>query len=305
MLLVAVALFSLLTFGCAPLTSTSPNASPSNGPPGDPVIAAAGDIVCQSDQATPLGCQQRATSDLLVKARLSAVLALGDLVYETGRAGNFQRYYDPTWGRVKSITRPVPGDHDYSGFDANGYFQYFGSQAGSPGQGYYSFDLGSWHLVALNAECDDVGGCQRGSTQERWLAADLAEHPSKCLLAYWHAPRFSTGEERDGKQYDAFWRDLYAAGAEVVLNGDEHHYERFAPQDPSGMATPAGIREFVVGTGGKNHEPFGSTPEPNSQVRNATTFGVLMMTLHQDSFEWRFIPIAGMTFTDLGDESCH
>lgn len=157
----------------------------------------------------------------------------------------------------------------------------------------------------LNAQCEDVGGCQRGSVEERWLAADLAQHPSKCLLAYWHAPRFSTGEERDGAEYDAFWRDLFAAGAEVVLNGDEHHYERFAPQDPNGMATPAGIREFVVGTGGKNHESFGSTAERNSEVRDATTFGVLMMTLHKDSFDWRFTPIAGQTFTDVGHENCH
>lgn len=272
----------------------------------DPVIAAAGDISCASDVATSAQCQQKATSDLLVKAApLSAVLALGDLQYDAGRLDNFLRFYEPTWGRVKNITRPVPGDHDYSGFDAAGYFQYFGAQAGPADKGYYSFDLGSWHLVALNGQCEQVGGCDDGSAQERWLAADLAAHPSKCLLAYWDTPRFSTGEGRNDDDFDAFWRDLVAAGAEVVLNADEHHYERFAPQDPDGRANPDGIREFIVGTGGKSHQPFAASPEDNSEVRNANTFGVLMMTLHKNSYEWEFTPIAGQTFTDRGRENCH
>jgi hypothetical protein len=296
----------LVLLGCnqlQPVAQPTGKALPT--PTGDPVIAAAGDIACASDVATPLRCQQRATSDLLVKRRLSAVLALGDLQYETGRPDNYRRFYDPTWGRVKSITRPVTGDHDYGGFDADGFFGYFGALAGPAGKGYYSFDLGNWHLVALNAQCEQVGGCERGSVQERWLTADLAQHRSKCLLAYWDTPRFSSGEGDNDVQFDAFWHDLYAAGAEVVLNGDQHHYERFGPQDPDGKATPEGIREFIVGTGGKNHEPFASKPDPNSEVRNAQTFGVLIMTLHKDSYDWAFTPIAGQTFTDKGSQACH
>ena len=283
---------------------TTPSASPRPGPVGDPVVAAAGDIACAGDEATPLGCQQLATSDLLANARLTAVLALGDVQYDAASPDNLRRFYDPTWGRLKSITHPVPGDHDYSGFDADGYFQYFGPQAGPAGKGYYSFDLGSWHLVALNAQCDDVGGCERNSPQGRWLAADLKAHPSKCLLAYWHEPRFSTGERKDDLAVDPFWRLLYAAGAELVLNGDQHHYERFGPQDPDGRATPRGIREIIVGTGGKNLQTFGSAPASNSQVRNDRTFGVLMLTLHTNSYAWRFTPIKGQTFTDSGREKC-
>jgi acid phosphatase type 7 len=290
--------------GCG-ATGAAPMREGQSVPQGDPIVAAAGDIACPSDLPTPSACQQQATSDLLMTP-LSAVLPLGDLQYEQGRLENFRRSYDPTWGRVKSITHPVPGDHDYgSSVDASGYFTYFGRLAGPPGKGYYSFNLGSWHIVALNGICENVGGCGQGSVQERWLAHDLAATPTKCVLAYWHQPRFSSGRERNHPIYDAFWRDLYAAGAEMVLNGDEHHYERFDPQRPDArLDTMQGIRELIVGTGGKNHEPFGNTAA-NSAVRDSDTFGVLMITLHGDGYDWRFVPVAGRTFSDRGRGTCH
>ena len=198
----------------------------------------------------------------------------------------------------------MPGNHEYLTRAANGYFSYFGAAAGDPATGYYSFDVGAWHVVALNSNCSAVGGCASGSPQERWLRADLAAHPAACTLAYWHHPRFSSGEHGNEPAYDAFWRDLYAAGADVVLNGHDHDYERFAPQDPSGGSDLArGVREFVVGTGGKNHYRF-LTLQPNSQVRDATTFGVLELTLHRTSYDWRFLPEPGKTFTDSGSAVC-
>ena len=267
------------------------------------VIAAAGDIACEpGGPVTPTTCQQQATSDLLVQRPLSAVLTLGDEQYVVGRLKNFRLVYGPTWGRVLSITRPSPGNHEYkSGGD--GFYKYFGDAAGDPDQPYYSFDLGTWHLIALNSECSFVGGCGRGSPQERWLQADLRDHDSMCTLAFWHQPRFSSGGHGNNSDYDQFWQDLYAAGVDVVLNGHDHDYERFAPQSPQANPDPNGIREFVVGTGGKNLQPF-RTPRANSEVR-ASTFGVLEMQLDDTAYSWAFVPIAGSTFTDSGTTSCH
>jgi acid phosphatase type 7 len=216
--------------------------------------------------------------------------------------------YGLTWGQFKSITFPVVGNHEYLTAAAAGYFQYFGSAAGKSNQGYYSFDIGAWHLIALNAECSNVGGCQVGSPQETWLKADLAAHSNTCTLAYWHQPRFSSGKAGNWTQYSTFWQDLYAANADVVLGGHDHDYERFAPQNPSHQADPAqGIREFVVGTGGADHGGAGGFPsiQPNSQVRDNTTFGVLKLTLHPTSYSWAFVPEAGQTFTDSGTTNCH
>ena len=271
----------------------------------DPVIAAAGDIACPpGEPVTPTTCHQRATSDLLVDAGLTGVLPIGDLQYERGRLASFERTYHRTWGRLKAITHPAPGNHEYESGGA-GYFRYFGPAVGDPGKGYYSYDVGSWHLIALNSECERAGGCGRGSAQERWLRADLAAHRNGCNLAYWHHPRFSSGGDQSQKDYGAFWRVLYDAGTEVVLNGHDHDYERFAPQTPDGKVDPArGIRQFVVGTGGKSLRGFGRV-EPNSEVRNADTFGVLLLTLHPGSYDWRFVPERGATFTDAGSGSCH
>ncbi|MGL5804626.1 MAG: metallophosphoesterase family protein [Xenococcaceae cyanobacterium] len=281
--------------------------------PGDPVIAAAGDIACDPTSSnynrgngTADSCHMKATSDLLIDANLSAVLPLGDNQYESGSLEAFQKSYDPTWGRVKSITRPVVGNHEYSTSGAYGYFRYFGAAVtGDWSKGYYSYNLGNWHIIALNSNCSQVEGCGENSPQQKWLKADLAEHRKTCTLAYWHHPRFSSGMHGNDTDYDIFWKDLYQAGVEVVLNGHDHDYERFAPQTPDAQAdSTRGVRQFVVGTGGKSHYGFGK-PEPNSEVRNADTYGVLMLTLHSNSYSWQFVPEAGKSFTDSGSDKCH
>ncbi len=245
-----------------------------------------------------------ATSDLVVNAGLSAVLPLGDNQYEDGALSKFNASYDATWGRVKSISHPVAGNHEYLLSGASVYYSYFAGAAGDPKKGYYSYNIGGWHLIALNSQCSNVGGCGSGSPQETWLKADLAANTLSCILAYWHIPKFSSGYGGNHAAYDAFWKDLYASQADVVLNGHSHDYERFALQSPSGAADSKGIREFVVGTGGNNHTGFG-TIQPNSQVRDATTFGVLKLTLHPSSYDWKFVPEAGKTFTDSGTTACH
>jgi 3',5'-cyclic AMP phosphodiesterase CpdA len=233
------------------------------------------------------------------------VLTLGDNQYENGTLAKFRRSYDRSWGRLKGRTRPAPGNHDYRTRRAAGYFDYFGARAGRRSRGYNGFNLDGWHLIALNSECTQVGGCGSGSRQERWLRADLAAHPARCVLAYWHKPRFSSGMHGNDPTYAAFWRALYKAGAEVVLVGHDHDYERFAPQTPSGRADRArGVRQFVVGTGGKTHYGFRRI-RANSQVRNSNTFGVLRLTLHASGYDWRFVPEPGKTFTDTGHGTCH
>jgi hypothetical protein len=283
-----------------------------DGPPVvGPRIAAAGDIACDPASAAYQGgagiggaCRQRATSDLLVAGGYGAVLALGDLQYQNGAEAKFRASYDPTWGRVKAITRPVPGNHEYETRDAADYYAYFGPAGGDPTRGYYSFDVGAWHVVALNSNCSAVGGCLVGSPQERWLRDDLASHPARCTLAFWHHPRFSSGSHGTDATYTAFWQALDDAGADVVLVGHDHDYERFAPQTPSGeLDLERGIREFVVGTGGKSQRSF-STIRPNSQVRNATTFGILELTLGAAAYRWRYRPAVG-SFTDSGATRCH
>jgi PKD repeat protein len=281
-------------------------------PTGDPVIAAAGDIACSSTssdfnggQGTSTACRQLHTSDLLIGAGLTAVLPLGDLQYPTGTLAEFQASYDPSWGRVKGITFPAPGNHDYDELGAAGYFQYFGPVAGDPAEGYYSFDVGDWHVVSLNSNCGDVGGCDAGSTQEQWLRNDLANNPRACTLAYWHHPRFSSGFHGDDSDVEPLWRALYEAGADVALSGHDHDYERFALQTATGaLDTAYGIRQFVVGTGGKSLRPL-AVLSPNSEVFDSSSFGVLFMTLRADAYEWQFVPDSIGTFTDSGSQNCH
>ena len=279
----------------------------------DPVIAAAGDIVCDPRphlgskiESILGGCESAATYNLIVGKNVAAVLVLGDAQYEDGALEAFQAAYSKTWGKLKGITHPVPGNHEYySSPTADGYFSYFGDAAGQRGKGYYSFQIGRWHIVALNGNCDFVGGCAVGSPQERWLKADLSTHPAACTLAYWHQPRFSSSLHGNDQTYAAFWNDLYAARADIVLGGHDHDYERFDPQTPSGEAdAKTGIREFVVGTGGRSHDIFLKTVK-NSEARAAGTFGVLFLTLHPHGFDWRFSPIAGYAFSDAGSGVCH
>jgi hypothetical protein len=232
------------------------------------------------------------------------VLALGDLQYEDGSYRNFVDSYDPAWGRVKPITAPVPGNHEYMTSGAKGYYRYFGARAGDPAKGYYSFDLAGWHLIALNSNCSRVGGCGEGSAQEQWLRADLAASSATCTLAYWHHPRFSSGYHGSNSTYTPFWQALYEADADVVLVGHDHDYERFAPQTALGVLDRArGIREFVVGTGGKGLRAF-SGVRANSEARDASSMGVLEVTLGRGSYAWRFRPAVG-SFTDSGSANCH
>ncbi|MEP7358932.1 MAG: metallophosphoesterase [Anaerolineales bacterium] len=263
------------------------------------MIIAAGDIascVSEGDEATAL----------LVQAISGTVITMGDNAYDNGTAEQFNGCYDPSWGQFKDRTRPSPGNHDYLVPAAAGYFDYFGAAAGELGKGYYSYDLGAWHLIAINSMCWEVGGCGAESPQAVWLAADLAAHPVACTLAYWHHPRFSSGLHGNLDLMQTLWDVLYAGGADVVLNGHDHVYERFAPQDPQGAADPArGIREIIAGTGGRSLYPFAGPARPNSEVRSASTYGVLKMTLHADSYDWEFVPVAGETFTDSGTGECH
>jgi len=290
-------------------TPTVPATSPSGG---DPVIAAAGDIACDPSSGsfkggvgTSTSCRQMATSDLMLGIPdLAAVLPLGDDQYEDGSLDKFMASYEPSWGRLKSITRPVPGNHEYLTAGASGYYSYFGAAAGDPAKGYYSYDVGAWHLVALNSNCSQVGGCGSGSPQLTWLRADLAAHPAKCTVAYWHHPLFSSGQHGNNSGVAPLWDALAAGGAELVLSGHDHDYERFGEQTSAGLADPAGIRQFVVGTGGKNHYALTGL-KPNSEVQNVDTYGVLKLTLHESSYDWQFLPEPGKTFTDSGTQQCH
>ena len=268
------------------------------------ILVGAGDIAsCKQ----PQGAQ--ATAKLIEKIP-GTVFAAGDLAYERGTPAEFEKCYGPTWGRFKDRTKPAPGNHEYDGSLAVGYFQYWGTQAGPPEKGYYSYDLGAWHIIVLNTNCSSqvLGGCGRGSPQEGWLRQDLAEHADACILAYGHHALFSSGvfkRHAIHPELKPFWQDLYSAHADLVLAGHEHSYERFAPQDSEGNSdAKLGIREIVVGTGGRNHDPLGF-PIANSEIRNSDTYGVLKLTLTPGKYEWEFIPEEGKTFRDAGEGVCH
>jgi hypothetical protein len=276
-----------------------------------PVVAAAGDIACDPQDANYNGgagtssrCHMRAVSDVLVDLDPDAVLPLGDAQYDKGTLAAFQASYAPTWGRVDAVAHPVPGNHEYRTKKAAGYFGYFQAAGGPSPTAYRSFDLGGWHVVALNSNCVKVGGCGAGSPQEQWLRADLAAHPAECTLAYWHHARFSSGGNGDDSTVAPLFRALYDAGADVVLVAHSHHYERFAPLDPSGTPdSDRGVRQFVVGTGGKSLEKF-VTVRVGSEARSKT-FGALKLTLGDGAYDWEFLPEAGKTFRDSGSGTCH
>ncbi|MFI8104532.1 DNRLRE domain-containing protein [Streptomyces sp. NPDC086023] len=276
-------------------TGSTPSPSPSTTPPtGDPVLVGAGDIATS-------GSGDGVTANLLDNIS-GTVFTTGDNAYPDGTASDFATYYEPTWGRHKARTRPVPGNHDYHTSGASGYFNYFGANAGPSGRGYYSYDLGAWHVVALNSEVS----MSAGSAQEQWLRADLAASTKQCTVALWHKPRWTSSSSHAGDPSTGpLVQALYDHNAEVILTGHNHQYERFAPQDPSGrLDTARGLRQFVAGMGGASLYGFG-TIQPNSEARNNDTFGVLKLTLHANSYDWQFVPQSGKTYNDSGTGTCH
>jgi hypothetical protein len=280
--------------------TNQPTPQPTNQPtslPHDPVIVGAGDIaVCgaKGDQAT---------AQLLDKID-GAIFTLGDNAYPNGSIEQFQNCYAPTWGRFIARTYPVPGNHDYNTAGAKGYYGYFGARAGDPSKGYYSYAVGAWHIVVLNSETDTG----ENSAQVQWLRDDLQQHPTQCTLAMFHRPLFSSGPHGDdgsGAKTRPLWEVLYQNNADVILNGHDHDYERFAPQSPQGERDAArGIREFVVGTGGAAPYIF-RVIKPNSEKRIAGAFGVLKLTLHATGYDWEFISVAPLLFKDSGHGECH
>jgi hypothetical protein len=266
------------------------------------VLVGAGDIAnCDSPGA-------EITARLIEQLPDAAVFTAGDNTNElVTDPAPLKPCFDPTWGRFKERIRPAPGNHDYFFEGASDYFAYFGAAAGQPGQGWYSYDLGGWHIDVLNSECDQVGGCQAGSPQETWLKADLAAHPALCSLAIWHRPRYSSGYHGSLPATQDLWKDLYAAGAELVISGHDHDYERFAPMDAEGALDPAhGITQFVVGTGGV---PGPGAIRPihadNSQVIITGVYGVLELSLGSGNYTWRFVAEPGKTENDSGQGQCH
>jgi hypothetical protein len=276
-----------------------------------PVVAAAGDIVCDPTASGFSGtqsniCQHRATADLLSGA--DAVLPLGDLQYENGSLSKFLSGYDPSWGRFAPVTYPAIGNHEYQVSGAQGYFDYWNSK-GRPtgGSGYYSFDLGTWHLISLNSNCGQVA-CLEGSAQNDFLEQDLANTTQPCILAYWHHPLISSRTASGGALLPgpkAFSEDLYAAHADVVLNGHEHDYQRYAKQDAAGLSAADGIREFVVGTGGKSHDSLSGPKDPDFEFGLGTQYGVLKLRLGDNAYSWEFVGVNGAVLDSGGPVSCN
>lgn len=293
------------------LPVTTPSAS-------DAVIAAAGDIACDpansnfnGGQGSGNACRQLLTSNLITSA-ITSVLTLGDDQYDCGGYQAFLQSYDLSWGRVKGITYPSLGNHEYGtssttggtdcGTNASGYFQYYGTSypgiSGVPSSGYYSYNIGAWHLIALNAECAHVS-CSAGSAQETWLKQDLVSHNNTCTLAYWHQPAWDGSSSTTNVQ--TFWSDLSAAHADIVLEGHVHNYQRFSQLDANGNPTTSGIRQFIVGTGGRS---FAGIPSaPGQQYTENTSFGILKLTLHATSYDWQFVSTSG-TVLDSGSDNC-
>jgi len=314
--LIVICLVAAIVVACDKSGSSPISSSPTTK---GVVIAAAGDIACGS-KSGGANCKQMETSDLLMQINPDAVLTLGDNQYECGELANFDAFYAPSWGRLEARTKPAPGNHEYNTSCQNsvpgapGYYTYFGALA-SPDdptctvncRGYYSFDLGVWHIVSLNSNCShSTHSCDAGGSEVVWLQDDLAKHSNKCTLAYFHHPRWSSGKHGDQTAVSTIYQVLYQNNVDVVLAGHDHDYERLAPTDPNGnLDTARGIVNFVVGTGGRNHTGRGPSTVATSQVFDSTSFGVLELTLHPTSYDWRFVAAAGQSFTDSSSQSCH
>jgi hypothetical protein len=257
------------------------------------VMVGAGDIgMCGTGGA-------EATARLL-DGIAGTVFTTGDNAYMTGTMGDFRACYEPSWGRHRWRTRPTPGNHEYTNAGGAAYYNYFGASAGPGGDGYYSYTVGPWRVYALNSEAPSGAG----SAQGEWLRQELASRPAACTAAYWHRPLFSSGSNGDNPDMRDLWRTLYAANVDLIINGHDHTYERFAPQDPDGRPDqPRGIRQFIIGTGGASLYPF-VTVRGNSEVR-AAAWGVTVFTLSTGGYQWEFIPVEGASFRDNGSGTCH
>jgi hypothetical protein len=254
------------------------------------ILLAVGDIA-----GCPEWYQDEATAELAASLP-GTVAILGDVVYRDGKRWEFRQCYDPSWGRVLARSRPAPGNHEYHQVGAGPYYEYFGTRAGPAGKGYYTYKLGTWRIYSLNSE-------RNIPEQTAWLKSHLAENRSKCILAYWHKPRYTSGEHPNDTTVRPLFHELYKAGAEVVLSGHNHNYERFAPQDADGNFQAKGVRQFVVGTGGARKEGF-VTVQPNSKVRYAEGWGVLRLTLGAGKYGWNFLPVPGSPPADTGSANC-
>lgn len=290
-------------------------------------IAAVGDFACDSENpafnngsGTSTKCQQKLVSDVMVAdTAVTAVLGLGDFQYSCDDAADFEVSYTPSWGRVNNLMSPVAGNHEYmGGHDAYGrecpagnstaenYFNYFGAAAHPETVGHFSFDLGNWHLIGLNAQCSrkNVGGCSATSPQTQWLEADLAATTQPCTLAFWHQPLFTGSGTGKATTYQPWWNSLYAAGADVVLNGHRHNYLRFGALNPSGAPDAAGgITEYVAGTGGESLQSFSTTANPQPLYKRKG-FGYLRMNLEESGWSSQFVTSTGAV-VDSFSGTCH
>ncbi len=264
----------------------------------------AGDIADCRNAAAPQSAAAKTAA--LVEAALhadpnSTAITLGDNTYPNGTQAEFTDCYEPTWGRFKQRTRPSPGNHDYLTENASGYYDYFGAIAGPDRRGYYSYDIAGWHIVSLNSNID----AEESSAQIKWLREDLLSHPARCTIAYWHHPLFTSGRRGNNLKMKAAWQMLQKSGAEIILSGHDHHYERFAPQDAEGVHNEKqGLRELLVGTGGVGLTPP-DVARTNSEVRDSSTHGVIKLALYDNAYRWEFVPVAGGSYSDSGTGVCH
>ncbi len=287
--ILAAIVSTLLVCGCSEPSSNEPV---DQSPEQVAYVSAVADVASCASQGDE-------STSAIVDTLPGMILMAGDIAYESGTTKEFADCYQPSWGRHKDRTRPAPGNHEYETAGAAPYYEYFGSNAGPAGRGYYSFDVGTWHVISLNSNID----MSVGSPQETWLRQDLAANPAKCTLAFWHHPLFSSGFHGNNPSVAPLWRALEESRAEIVLAGHDHHYERFEPQTVDGIANAQGIREFVVGNGGASLFPA-LFFRPNSAARFDTGYGVLRLTLGEARYEWKFVPAVAGAFSDTGSGTC-
>jgi hypothetical protein len=319
-------LLAALTLATALLVLIDPAAEPAAAQVTVPeaTLVGAGDIAsCNYDRDYyTAALVDRVITDAATAGIPRTVYTLGDNAYPRGSRAQFRNCYDPTWGgshlgvrddialkvvnpEMHRLTKPSLGNHEYYTVGAWPYFEYFRAKAGPPGLGYYSYNQGSWHIVVLNSNCDKVGGCGRRSPQGRWLRNDLANNLSECTLAYFHHPLYASGDGTDTPEVKPFWTMLHDRGADVILSGHAHRYERLLPITPGGTPSDVGIRQFIVGTGGAPSGTQSGEDDPNMEVKQRGVRGVLKLDLYAGSYSWEFVPVEGETFTDSGTDQCH